>query len=270
MNAGRTTRGFTLVELLVVVTIIVVLLALLTPAMDKAIYQGELTACGTRLKAVASAITAYAMNSKRHYPLRTFMGGGVNERPILLAYQLYYPALFYDDRPPLRPYLTINKFLNCPLTKTVTFDGPGINADASAYTPYAMWWGYGYTGEQTMKRVGDATTFMGDRSTLLAADWDGMDEQNKGDWGAHPDHDGRMISNSYENAAAYGTVATWQGPSPRGDVDLNYASADNSVVRFTDVKHLSVGHGSDPRMWNWPVQFKTGDGASWRTQIPRQ
>ena len=50
--------AFTLIELLVVVTIIVVLLALLTPAMDQAIYQGELTACGARLKAVASAITA--------------------------------------------------------------------------------------------------------------------------------------------------------------------------------------------------------------------
>jgi prepilin-type N-terminal cleavage/methylation domain-containing protein len=35
-------RGFTLVELMVVISIILVLLALLAPAMNKAIYQAEL------------------------------------------------------------------------------------------------------------------------------------------------------------------------------------------------------------------------------------
>ena len=35
-------RAFTLVELLVVITIIVILLALLTPAMDRAVYHAEM------------------------------------------------------------------------------------------------------------------------------------------------------------------------------------------------------------------------------------
>ena len=50
-------NGFTLVELLVVITIIVILLALLAPALDKAIYQAELAVCGTRVRAIATGCT---------------------------------------------------------------------------------------------------------------------------------------------------------------------------------------------------------------------
>src|ERR1041385_4605737 len=66
----RRITAFTLIELLVVVTIIVLLLALLTPAIDKAIYQAELTACGTRLRTLANGVTTYAANYKRSYPDR--------------------------------------------------------------------------------------------------------------------------------------------------------------------------------------------------------
>lgn len=69
-------RAFTLVELLVVVTIIVVLLSLLAPAMDTAIYQAELAVCGTSQRATAAGAIAYAMGSARRYPDRA----GVRER----------------------------------------------------------------------------------------------------------------------------------------------------------------------------------------------
>jgi len=60
--------GFTLVELLVVITIIVILLALLTPAMDKAIYQAELAVCGAKLNGIAAGVTLCASANRRHYP----------------------------------------------------------------------------------------------------------------------------------------------------------------------------------------------------------
>src|SRR5687767_2102205 len=63
-------KGFTLVELLVVIAIIVVLLALLTPAMDQAIYQAELTVCGTRTRAIAMGALDYAGANRRAYPYR--------------------------------------------------------------------------------------------------------------------------------------------------------------------------------------------------------
>src|ERR1041385_7156002 len=64
------TRAFTLIELLIVVTVIVVLLALLTPALDRAIYQAELTVCASRLHATGVAVTSYASQYRRTYPYR--------------------------------------------------------------------------------------------------------------------------------------------------------------------------------------------------------
>ena len=69
-TASHKAQAFSLVELLVVITILVVLLALLAPAMDKAIYQAELAVCGAQQKAIASSSQGYAFDSRRSYPYR--------------------------------------------------------------------------------------------------------------------------------------------------------------------------------------------------------
>ncbi len=61
----RTQDGFTLVELLVVISIIAVLLALLAPAMDKAINVSEKAVCGTRINQIGAGNFQYAMDHKR-------------------------------------------------------------------------------------------------------------------------------------------------------------------------------------------------------------
>ena len=66
----RHLHGFTFVELLVVVTIVIVLLALLAPAMDQAIYQAELTICSARLNGAATMVSSYAFGYRRAYPYR--------------------------------------------------------------------------------------------------------------------------------------------------------------------------------------------------------
>src|SRR5688500_7719159 len=90
--------GFTLVELLVVVAIIVVLLALLAPAMDKAIYHAELATCGANLHGVAGGALMYTMNNKRAYPVREAIQGGSNWSPSMIsngnaAFRAYWSVL---------------------------------------------------------------------------------------------------------------------------------------------------------------------------------
>ena len=57
-----TRSGFTLIEQLVVVTILVLLLALLAPALDRAVYSAELTVCGTTLRTLASSAAGVDLN----------------------------------------------------------------------------------------------------------------------------------------------------------------------------------------------------------------
>jgi prepilin-type N-terminal cleavage/methylation domain-containing protein/prepilin-type processing-associated H-X9-DG protein len=61
-NAGgnREARGFTLLELLVVVAIIAVLVAILLPSLQKAREMARTTTCSTKLRSIGTAILMYA------------------------------------------------------------------------------------------------------------------------------------------------------------------------------------------------------------------
>ena len=75
--ATQSKMGFTLVELLVVITIIVILLALLAPALDQAIYQAELAVCAARQDGLLTIFHAYAADEgRRKYPSGINQDGG--------------------------------------------------------------------------------------------------------------------------------------------------------------------------------------------------
>jgi prepilin-type N-terminal cleavage/methylation domain-containing protein/prepilin-type processing-associated H-X9-DG protein len=70
-------RGFTIVELLVVVTIIVVLLAILTPGLDRAMQETEAVLCATRKQQMMLGTGMYLLDNKGVYftsPDRTYNG----------------------------------------------------------------------------------------------------------------------------------------------------------------------------------------------------
>ena len=79
MPASRR-RGFTLVELLVVVGIVVVLIALLLPAVRRARSQAVNVQCKSNLQQIANAIQMYVNNSRGRFPDPVSLGGAACRR----------------------------------------------------------------------------------------------------------------------------------------------------------------------------------------------
>lgn len=75
MKRKKSKSGFTLVELLVVISIIAILLAVLVPAMSKAREQAKSTVCKSRMKQFALAVNLYAENNNGLYVTQDWMFG---------------------------------------------------------------------------------------------------------------------------------------------------------------------------------------------------
>jgi prepilin-type N-terminal cleavage/methylation domain-containing protein len=75
MNTAKNSSGFTLVELLVVITIIVILLALLTPALDKAMEATAIAVCATNQHAMHGGVLSYSLDHRRRLLQTVILGG---------------------------------------------------------------------------------------------------------------------------------------------------------------------------------------------------
>jgi hypothetical protein len=248
---AKLTGAFTLVELLVVITIIVVLISLLTPALDRAIYQAQLVQCAAGMKTLASASNVYAFDHKRYYPRVVVNSANPSStrtvRPgprVILEEE--------DMRPLIRPYLfSINKVFNDPLLKEVDFD-PDLRPGESyrAWSDYSWYvgWGFDTRGYKIMSKLDDAMeyriassqgeTIYGFR-TLVADRIHRWTSQRNIEAG-HPDHNDSMSELTSTNRATAGVFAilsTWTrtGPAERMSFDLNYAQQDESVLRYNRV-----------------------------------
>ena len=275
-------RAFTIVELLVVVTIIVVLLALLAPAMDQAVYQAELATCGAQKDVVAGAVLTYAAENKRVYPRRPWVDQGIGERAVTLNWNDPHTDDL-DSRSLLRPYMKLNHSLNCPLVKPIAIDVPDARERTIILSTFGLWFGYGYRGFDRMKRIGDRFSYAEaggptQRFNVVAGTWDGHYFDRQEDYASHPDHDGKSQNTPVENVpslvAAYpASFSFWfsrgGAQGRRGLIDANYAFDDGSVRRYNAVKWAMPDPDNDERMVNMQARH-TLNNTNWRVQLPKR
>ena len=275
--------GFTLVELLVVITVIVVLLALLLPAMSKAIYQATLAQCASNLHTTTSGVQSYAFHFQRYYPARGFDAAPTGPMILVGGPTASTQTRRYDMRPPLDGYVQVNKQLNCPFAPALDLD---LRQPAPPYTmimaSYAMWWDWTYTTDSRagdgMFKVGDRWQWDGTTYGLLMSDYELW--WNASGWhisSSHPDLGGGL-SQLHANAADNVPIAAWFGngtisgwinnSTQRGLLDMNYGYDDGSVVRANALKREDQG-STEPRLNDVPYYRDTHDFPAFTVYMPR-
>jgi prepilin-type N-terminal cleavage/methylation domain-containing protein/prepilin-type processing-associated H-X9-DG protein len=102
--SGRVRRGFTLVELLVVIGIIALLISILLPALNRARGQAKQTACLSNLRQIGMAMMMNAVDHRNHFPLAGTVWPGAST-PAALGdpNQTTYTYLNYGGSAGLRP-----------------------------------------------------------------------------------------------------------------------------------------------------------------------
>lgn len=273
----RTRYGFTIVELLVVVTIIVILLAMLSPALSKALYQAQLTQCGGNIRSVISGMHSYAFGAKRYYPYRG-LPATKNQFPIQ-PQVLTHPTegvngpATYDIRPPLKGFISINAQLNDPLTQPVNLEW-GITeglADTYILASYHLWHGWKQPNGKGMYKIGDRWTWTNRGYSVLMSDMDlrWSSGQDTVFTSSHPDS-GLMFNNVAERAfspfTTFITVSAWEayGFATRLPLELNYGYDDGSVQRLAQVKYV------DDRMDRVSHRSDGSSGGGTGAQVPKQ
>ncbi len=229
-------RGFTVVELLVVISITILLIALLLPALSRARYTTRLAVCRSRLKQTGAGVLSYTNDFNGHYPHRPGVPSGWKPNRLTSG--------SVDDRVALRGYIAINDLLNCPLTGRIDIDGSPQSIPT--YSTYHLWFGYEYqvSGNSGMHRAGDRFTWAGQSWNLLASDRDVVHDGGTWVHGTHPDTSGVMFNevlnpgfDSHFSGGQY-TFSRWQfkGSTARGNIDMNWLHDDGSVQTTGDVE----------------------------------
>lgn len=162
----NTRRAFSLIELLVAISIIALLIAILIPVLSNVMFSSRTTQCASRLKQIGIAVTAYSMDNDGYMPhdmSLMFKTPPSQWRYLNTLDNQYYrwehkPWVIkskdqFDYVPLIENYVSdLSEIFVCP---HIDYDwdknySPSTNATV---IPYAMYWGISNTGTPTASRI---------------------------------------------------------------------------------------------------------------------
>jgi prepilin-type N-terminal cleavage/methylation domain-containing protein/prepilin-type processing-associated H-X9-DG protein len=182
LTLGKLVRGFTLVELLVVISIIAMLLAVLMPALSKARAQAKFLVCGTRQKTILTAVNLYMSSNDGKLPPSTqgqepttSGGSPMWTIPIRLKYYAATSAATFGRKglnggsviDTLGSYMKSPDFFACPLAPyRVDWQVKYLNQETAFLNgSYYLLWNY-------LRWKGDGfNPVQGSKDTLICSDF---------------------------------------------------------------------------------------------------
>jgi prepilin-type N-terminal cleavage/methylation domain-containing protein len=256
MVLPRLRRGFTLVELLVVVGIISALMALLVPALSSARRQARTLVGMRNIGQITATVNTFASDNGERYPPSVATVGvedswNWQEPTMLTGYLERAPGLRRSVSAYLRPYISDAEIMFCPNAPRPyrhlqeawdageAWDHPETQAVPDCLVGvYCLYWGYvGYLGEDREFFRGPRSPARGHReSSVLVSDYLGYDHwRSPQTFGSCEQFrnagvaDGTCVSSAYWSRPGSGTrqeLATF-------DIRLHAGHVDGHVESYT-------------------------------------
>jgi prepilin-type N-terminal cleavage/methylation domain-containing protein len=244
---SHTRLAFTLVELLVVISIIALLVAMLVPAMEQAVYEAKIASCAAQLTGIVSGANTYALAANNHYPTPPAGRRGWTNAGVYTA-----DYLGRKDQPDrdlrliIRDHIPL-KMMLCPqIGQQIDPTYEANDASSLVFANYGLHFSREFTdgyGDGGLMRVNDRlgwTDAAADPSSpptyyfrVVASDMNIYHETNNWAESSHPQlGTSGMFASAYQNTPAGNqqyTYARWTWLNGRGPIDVNFTLTDGST-----------------------------------------